>query len=77
MGQALGFLLFLRGIVLDLEFLAPLLASPPDASAIPKYRVVSAFKPSANPGMPGPYRGQAVRVRLPARKPAAGACCQN
>lgn len=32
---------------------------------IPKYKVVSAFKPAAKPGMPGPYRGQVVRVASP------------
>jgi uncharacterized protein (DUF362 family) len=48
---------------LHLGAAAPLLASPPDAPAVPKYRVVSAFQPSPNPGMPGPYRGQSARVR--------------
>jgi uncharacterized protein (DUF362 family) len=38
---------------------APLLASPADE---PVYRVVSAYKPAAAPGMPGPYPGQVVRV---------------
>jgi uncharacterized protein (DUF362 family) len=38
----------------------PLLANTTD---IPKYKVVSAFKPAAEPGMPGPYRGQVVRVK--------------
>jgi uncharacterized protein (DUF362 family) len=48
---------------LHLSAAAPLLASPPDAPELPKYRIVSPFQPSASPGMPGPYRGQAVRVR--------------
>jgi uncharacterized protein (DUF362 family) len=42
------------------------LAMPAAAAALPetpKYRVVSAFKPSANPGMPGPYRGSVVSVK--------------
>ena len=34
-------------------------ATPTD---LPKYRVVSAFSPSPNPGMPGPFPGKAVRV---------------
>ena len=29
---------------------------------IPEYEVVSAFKPAAHPGMPGPYPGQVVSV---------------
>ncbi|HEU0138618.1 MAG TPA: DUF362 domain-containing protein [Bryobacteraceae bacterium] len=29
---------------------------------IPKYHIVSKFKPSSNPGMPGRYRGQVVNV---------------
>lgn len=29
---------------------------------IPKYHIVSKFKPSPNPGMPGRYRGQVVNV---------------
>ena len=28
----------------------------------PKYRIVSRFQPAAQPGMPGPYSGQVVRV---------------
>ncbi|MCW5978142.1 MAG: DUF362 domain-containing protein [Bryobacteraceae bacterium] len=28
----------------------------------PKYRVVSSYKPAADPGMPGPYAGQVVAV---------------
>ncbi|MEW5975439.1 MAG: DUF362 domain-containing protein [Acidobacteriota bacterium] len=31
--------------------------------ALPAYRVVTPFRSSANPGMPGAYRGQVVRVR--------------
>ncbi len=38
---------------------APLLAQDKE---IPAYRIVTKFRPSANPGMPGPYRGKAVRV---------------
>src|SRR5262245_385111 len=29
----------------------------------PSYRIVSAYKPSPHPGMPGPFPGQVVRVR--------------
>jgi uncharacterized protein (DUF362 family) len=35
-------------------------ALPPD---LPKYRIVSRFKPAALPGMPGRYPGTVVRVR--------------
>ena len=38
---------------------APLVASAADE---PAYRVVSAYKAVATPGMPGPYPGQVVRV---------------
>lgn len=38
----------------------PLLAA---SDGLPKYRIVSAFKPLATPGMPGPYKGQAVTVQ--------------
>ncbi len=44
---------------LHLTAASPLLAN---TSEIPKYRIVSAFKPSASPGMPGPYRAQVVKV---------------
>ena len=37
----------------------PLLGGPVED---PKYKVVTPFKPSPNPGMPGPYPGQVVRV---------------
>jgi uncharacterized protein (DUF362 family) len=47
---------------LHLTAAAPLAANAAEGDA-PKYRIVSAFKPAANPGMPGPYRGQVVRVR--------------
>src|SRR5215471_15939168 len=36
-----------------------MLAAPADD---PSYRVVSPYKPAAQPGMPGPYPGQVVRV---------------
>ena len=48
-----------RRIFLQGAAAAPLLASPADE---PTYRVVSAYKPAAQPGMPGPYPGQVVRV---------------
>lgn len=37
----------------------PLLGAPAED---PKYKVVTPFKPSPNPGMPGPYAGQVVKV---------------
>lgn len=33
------------------------------ADSVPKYRVVSRYKPAARPGMPGPYPGTVVSVR--------------
>ena len=36
-----------------------------DRRPIPKYRVVTKFKPSGRPGMPGPYPGRVVTVRSP------------
>jgi uncharacterized protein (DUF362 family) len=45
---------------LQLTAATPLLAN---TTELPKYHIVSAFKPWAKPGMPGPYRGQVVRVR--------------
>src|SRR5579872_88700 len=42
------------------------LAMPAAAAVLhetPKYRVVSAFKPTAHPGMPGPYPGAVVSVK--------------
>ena len=49
-----------RRIFLQVAAAAPLLAVPADD---PAYRVVSGYKPAAQPGMPGPYPGQVVRVR--------------
>lgn len=48
-----------RRTFLHVATVAPLLASPADE---PTYRVVSAYKPAPQPGMPGPYPGQVVRV---------------
>ena len=48
-----------RRFFLQVAAAAPLLASPADE---PAYRVVSPYKPAAQPGMPGPYPGQVVRV---------------
>jgi uncharacterized protein (DUF362 family) len=45
---------------LHLSAAAPLLGNP--SAELPKYKIVSAFAPSAHPGMPGPYQGQVVRV---------------
>ncbi|MEX2261158.1 MAG: DUF362 domain-containing protein [Bryobacteraceae bacterium] len=44
---------------LHLTAASPLLAASP---GLPRYHIVSAFKPAASPGMPGPYRGQVVNV---------------
>jgi hypothetical protein len=48
-----------RRIFLQVAAAAPLLASRADE---PAYRVVTAYKPAAQPGMPGRYPGQVVRV---------------
>jgi uncharacterized protein (DUF362 family) len=48
-----------RRIFLQVAAAAPLLASP---AGEPTYRVVTSYKPAAQPGMPGPYPGQVVRV---------------
>lgn len=45
---------------LHLTAATPLLAN---AVTIPKYKIVTPFKPSANPGFPGPYRAQAIKVQ--------------
>src|SRR5687768_15050817 len=51
------------------EFLAAMAAVPaigvPDTHPIPNYRVVTRFKPAAQPGMPGPYPGRVVTVHSP------------
>jgi hypothetical protein len=39
-----------------------LAAQPRSGTDIPRVRVVSAYKPAATPGMPGPYPGRVVRV---------------
>jgi hypothetical protein len=38
------------------------LTSPQSPPAVPKVRVVSAYKPALRPGMPGPYPGRVVAV---------------
>ena len=48
-----------RRIFLQVAAARPAAASPADE---PAYRVVTAYKPAAQPGMPGPYPGQVVRV---------------
>ncbi len=48
-----------RRIFLQAAAAFPLLASP---AGEPVYRVVTAYKPAAQPGMPGPYPGLVVRV---------------
>lgn len=45
---------------LHLAAASPLLAQA--APSIPSYRIVSRFRASQNPGMPGPYRGRVIRV---------------
>src|SRR5687768_8987777 len=51
------------------EFLAAMAAVPaigvPDTHPVPNYRVVTRFKPAAQPGMPGPYPGRVVTVHSP------------
>jgi len=39
--------------------------SAADARPIPNYRVVTKYKPAAQPGMPGPYPGRVVTVHAP------------
>lgn len=46
---------------LSLATLTPA-AMAADEPALPKYRVVSAYKPSAHPAMPGPYPGRVIAV---------------
>ena len=38
-------------------------AAAEEATPAPKYKVVTAYKPAAVPGMPGPYPGRVVRTR--------------
>jgi uncharacterized protein (DUF362 family) len=51
------------------EFLAAMAAVPVlgalDTRPIPNYRVVTKYKPAAQPGMPGPYPGRVVTVHAP------------
>src|SRR5262249_22784258 len=49
-----------RRTFLSVAAASPLAAAP---AALPTYRVVTPFAPSAKPGMPGPYPGRAIRVR--------------
>jgi uncharacterized protein (DUF362 family) len=48
-----------RRIFLQVAAAAPLLAAPADE---PAYRVISSYRPAAQPGMPGPYPGHVVRI---------------
>jgi uncharacterized protein (DUF362 family) len=48
-----------RRFFLQVAAASPLLGAPVDD---PAYRVVTAYKPAAKPGMPGPYPGQVIRV---------------
>ncbi|MBV9442931.1 MAG: DUF362 domain-containing protein [Acidobacteriaceae bacterium] len=48
-----------RRTFLHLAATSPLLAQEPD---LPHYRIVTRFAPAAHPGMPGLYRGKAVRA---------------
>ncbi len=50
-----------RRTFLQLSTTAPLAFAGPVDDA-PKYKVVTAFKPAAQPGMPGPYPGRVVSV---------------
>ena len=58
-----------EGLMDRREFLAAMAAVPalgaPDTRPIPNYRVVTQFKPAAQPGMPGPYPGRVVTVHSP------------
>ena len=49
-----------RRTFLQLAAATPALAA--DSHKLPKYKVVTSFKPAAQPGMPGPYPGQVVSV---------------
>jgi uncharacterized protein (DUF362 family) len=48
-----------RRLFLQVAAAAPLAGAPVED---PKYKVVTPFKPSAHPGMPGPYPGRVIRV---------------
>ena len=51
------------------EFLAAMAALPAlnlqEPPPAPKYRIVTPYKPAAQPGMPGPYPGRVVTVHSP------------
>jgi len=49
-----------RRLFLQMAAATPLIGAPPVED--PKYKVVTPFKPSAHPGMPGPFPGQVVKV---------------
>src|SRR5437763_16445092 len=49
-----------RRTLLKAPFATTLFAAP--KQDLPSYRVVSAYKPSAHPGMPGPYPGRVVSL---------------
>src|SRR5215207_5851851 len=42
---------------------SPLTEGEVEAGDVPKYRVASQYKPTATPGMPGPYPGRIVAVK--------------
>ena len=46
----------------DFLQLAAVAAARAGTNETPKYRVVTNYQPAAEPGMPGPYPGQVVRV---------------
>jgi uncharacterized protein (DUF362 family) len=52
-----------RRTFLELTGATPLALAAADS--LPKYRVVSAYRPAENPGTPGPYAGQVVSVHAP------------
>jgi len=52
-----------RRTFLELSGATPLALAAADS--LPKYRVVSAYQPVENPGMPGPYPGQVISVHSP------------
>jgi hypothetical protein len=54
-----------RRAFLELLAAAPLAPALGEPGAIPKYDIVSRYRPAAQPGMPGPWPGRVVSVRSP------------
>ena len=51
-----------RRAFLQASALAPVALAASLHEDLPKYRIVTRYQPAAQPGMPGPYSGQVVRV---------------